>query len=275
VADREILNPDLNTMDVIAELAFEAVTDGRGLTLGDVGGHRRDRYFTLWRALHLVAGLARRGLLSAKDNLQPTAAEVQDNRAPGVFQAAHVLPCDFTFNGSPGLFSMFQSPIIKGNVKAHLFGRTNAVHGLVNSVDSRCEQQGWKAAFKLAIERIVEGAPPARVFQTSLVPDYDAAIARALARFERDVSALERQFINTPALLAPNGLPARLRGQDFRISKKLQDPRGRAANKAVVLQVFADYRLGPAGLVHSELKQAAQEADGWAELERDWRARHG
>ena len=275
MADREILNPDLDTMAVIEELAFEAVTDGRGLTLGDVGGHRRDRYFTLWRTLHLVGGLVRRGLLNGRDNLEIIAAEVQDNRAPGVFQAAHVLPCDFNFNGSPGLHSMFQSPIITGNVKAHLFGRTNAVHGLVNSVDSRCEKQGWKAAFKLAIERIVEGAPAASVFQRSLVPDYAAAMARAFAKFEKDVSALERQFIDTPALLAPNGLPVRLRGQDFRISKKLQDPRARAANKAVVLQVFADYRLGPAGLVHSELQAAAKEADGWAELERDWRAKHG
>ncbi len=276
MARREILNPDIDPMAVIDELAQGAVTDGRGLTLGDVAGHRRDRFFTLWRALHLLGGLAKRGLLRPTDQLEVVGARVQDNQAIGVFQAAHVLPCDFRLNGGEkaGLHALFASPIIAGNVKAHLFGRTNAVHRLVNYVDSRCEDHGWCDAFRIAIDRLVGGAPPEVVFRRDLVPAYAAAVASAREAFERDISKAERGFIDTPVLLAPNGLPARPRGQDFRISDKLKDPRARAANKAAVLQVYAEYRLGPAGVSPAEMDAAARELDAWAELERQWRSKH-
>lgn len=279
MAQREILNPDVDVMVVLDELATHAVTDGHGLTLGDLAGHRRDRYLTLWRVLHLLGGLARRGMLGPHDHLVPVPARVQDNQAPDVFQAAHVLPCDFSVNGEPGVHAVFRSPIIRGNVKAHLFGRTNAVHGLVNSVDGRCEdtragKRGWRLCLHEAVERVLAGGEPAAVFREQLVPGYAAAVAAAQALFERAISAAERLHLQAPVLLQANGQPLHPRRQDFRIGTRLTDARARAANKAVLQQVFAEYRLGPAGLAPVTLARAAREADDWAGLERAWRAAH-
>jgi hypothetical protein len=273
LATREILDDDMDAMAVIDELAANAVTDGRGLTLGDVAKHRRDRYLTLWEVLHLVEGLARRGLISARDNLAIIGAQVQDNQGLGTFQAAHVLPCDFRVNGHDGFDSLFASPVVRERVQRELFGCTTAVHSLVNSVDSRCERRGWRLAFCRAIDLVIAGDSAATVFRRDLVPDYAATLAQARAAFEARVSQAERQHMATPVLLAPNGAPARPRGQDFRVTDGLTDARARAANKAAVLQVFDEYATGPAGLVPSAMAAAAKTCDDWAELERFTRAR--
>lgn len=273
MATREILDDDIDDMIVIDELASGAVTDAHGLTLGDVARHRRDRYLTLWETLHLVQGLRSRGLLSARDDFTVIGARVQDNQGLGTFQAAHLLPCDFRVNGSDGFAALFASPVVAGHVRRQLFGATTAVHGLVNSVDSRCERRGWRLAFLRAIDAVIAGDRAATVYARDLVPAYAAALNDARAAFERRVTQVERQFIATPVLLAPNGLPARPRGQDFRVTDGLRDPRARAANKAAVLQVFDEYALGPAGLVPSALATAARTCDGWAELERFTRSR--
>lgn len=272
---REILDPNIDPMAVIDELASGSATDGRGLTLGDVAGHRIDRFFSLWRTLHFVGALARRRLLGPADTLQPVKAEVQDNRAFDVFEAAHVLPCDIGINGRPGLHRAVHSPIIRGHVKAHLFGRTNAVHRLVNDVDQRCEDRGWRDAFLAAIAAAVAGDPPARVFAQTLVPGYAIAVTAAREAFERAIGAAERSAMGTPALFAPNGQPARPRGQDFRIGRGAADPRVRGINKAAVLRIYDEYRLGPAGLLPEQLATAARQADDWADLEVQWRSKWG
>lgn len=270
---REILDDDLDDMIVIEELARGAVTDAHGLTLGDIARHRRDRYLTLWETLHLVQGLRQRGLLSARDDFAIIGAQVQDNQGLGTFQAAHVLPCDFRVNGSDGFDAFFASPVVAGHVRRQLFGATTAVHSLVNSVDSRCERRGWRLAFQRAIDAVIAGDGAAAVYARDLVPAYAASLNVARQAFEARVTQAERQIMSTPVLLAPNGQPARPRGQDFRVTAGLSDPRARAANKAAVLQVFDEYALGPAGLVPSALAAAAKACDDWAELERFTRSR--
>ena len=98
-----------------------------------------------------------------------------------------------------------------------------------------------------------------------------ARIASSLAR--KRLHDAEREAIDKPTLLAPNGEPAQRREQDFRIGAKVGDPKVSGINKGAVLQVFEDYRLGPAGLAPSVFAQARDEARGWAELERQWRAK--
>lgn len=272
---RKILRTDVDSMELIDELAAGSTTDGRGLTLGDVAGHRLDRYLASYRAIHLVGALAHISLLSARSTLRPIGAEVQDKTGIQDFQAAHVLPCDFEINAVPGLHLLFVSPIISGNVQSRLFGVTNVVHRLVNYADSRCEAKGWIAAFTAAMRSVIKGADPDQVFSHDLVPGYAAAVARARDALVAALRKGEREAMATPALLAPNGEPAQRRAQDFRVGAKVGDPKVSGVNKGAVLQVFEDYRLGPAGLAPSVFAQARDEARGWAELERQWRARHG
>ena len=271
---REILRQDIETMALLDELAERAVSDAHGLTLGDIAGHRLDRYLTHWRVLQLVAELGRRGLLRASDVLRPIGAEVQDKTGVDAFQAAHVLACDFEVNAGDGMHTLFVSPIIRGNVKVHLFGRTNVVHKLVNYADRRCEANGWIDGFAEAVAAcLAPGADAHRVYAQVLVPRFAAALAQAQDRLEAALSAAERRHLGSQGLVAPGGAMVRQRPQDFRVSAKLDDPRVRALNKAAVLQVFAEYRLGPAGLAPSTLAAAREEAIGWVELERQWRAR--
>jgi hypothetical protein len=270
---RKILRTDIDSMDLIDELAAGSTTDGRGLTLGDVAGHRRDRYLASYRALHLLGALAGISLLSAKSTIDAIGAEVQDKTGIEDFQAAHVLPCDFEINGKAGLHQLFVSPIISGNVQARLFGVTNVVHRLVNYADRRCEANGWIDTFLAAMKSVMKGADADQVFSQNLVPGYSAAVVRARDVLVAALRKGEREAIDRPTLLAPNGEPAQRRAQDFRISAKVGDPKVSGINKGAVLQVFAEYHLGPAGLAPSVFAQARDEARGWAELERQWRAK--
>src|SRR4051812_8376926 len=113
---RDILQPRIDPMSVIHEIASGAMKDAHGLTLGDVSGHRVDRYFTVWRTLHFVGALARIGLVRRTDVLDSIQAEVQDNHAIGAYQAAHVLPCDFSVNGKNGFWTLLQSPFVRNDV---------------------------------------------------------------------------------------------------------------------------------------------------------------
>lgn len=270
---RKILRTDIDSMELIDELAAGSTTDGRGLTLGDVAGHRHDRYLASYRALHLVGTLAGISLLSGKSTIVAIGAEVQDKTGIEDFQAAHVLPCDFEIDGKAGLHQFFVSPIISGNVQARLFGVTNVVHRLVNYADRRCEANGWIATFLDATKSVMKGADPDQVFSRHLVPGYSAAVARARDALLAALRKGEREAIDKPTLLAPNGEPAQRRPQDFRIGAKVGDPKVSGINKGAVLQVFEEYRLGPAGLAPSVFAQARDEARGWAELERQWRAK--
>ncbi|HEY9025618.1 MAG TPA: hypothetical protein VIP05_15050 [Burkholderiaceae bacterium] len=271
--NREILLDDINPMALIDELAAGAVTDSHGLTLGDVSGHRIDRYLLSYAVLHLVGGMAHISLLSARDVLVPKGAKVQDKKGMDAFQAAHALPCDFAVNGRRGMHALFASPIIRGNVKARLFGRTNIVHRLVNYADRRCEANGWIAAFHLALENVLSGADPEQVFHQQLVTAYARAVQASRDRLEAALLAHERQVIATPTLYAPNGTPARPRPQDFRVGATATDPRALAINKGAVLQVFEEYAQGPAGLAPDRLDRAKRQALDWVELERQWRAK--
>ena len=270
---RKILRTDIDSMELIDELAAGSVTDGRGLTLGDVTGHRHDRYLASYRALHLVGTLAHISLLSARSTIVAIGAEVQDKTGIEDFHAAHILPCDFEINGRAGLHQLFVSPIIRANVQVHLFGVTNVLHKLVNYADRRCEANGWIATFRAATRSVIKGADPDQVFSRELVPGYSAAVARARDALIAALRKGEREAIDKPTLLAPNGEPAQRRAQDFRIGAKVGDPKVSGINKGAVLQVFEDYRLGHAGLAPSVFAQARDEARGWAELERQWRAK--
>src|SRR5690348_724309 len=106
MSDREILITDLDPMKLLDELAVGSVTDGRGLTLGDVASHRRARYRTVYFALHLIAGLARRTILRPTDVILPCGAKVQDKGGIEDFQAAHVVPCDLKVNGTKGVHTL-------------------------------------------------------------------------------------------------------------------------------------------------------------------------
>ena len=271
---RKILRTDIDSMELIDELAAGSTTDGRGLTLGDVAGHRRDRYMASYRALHLVGALTRISLLSNKSTIRRIGAEVQDKTGIQDFQAAHILPCDFEINGKAGLHLLFVSPIISNCVQARLFGVTNVVHRLVNYADQRCEDHGWKATFLAATKSVMEGADADQIYSHTLVPGYSAAVARAREVLIAALRKGEREAMDKPTLLAPNGEPAQRRAQDFRISAKVGDPKVSGINKGAVLQVFEEYRLGAAGLAPSVFAQARDEARAWAELERQWRAKH-
>ncbi len=271
---RKILRTDIDSMELIDELAAGSTTDGRGLTLGDVAGHRRDRYLASYRALHLVGALAGISLLSGKSTLRRIGAEVQDKTGIQDFQAAHILPCDFEIDGKAGLHLLFFSPIISNCVQARLFGVTNVVHRLVNYADQRCEDHGWKATFLAATKSVMEGADADKIYSQTLVPGYSAAVARAREVLIAALRKGEREAMDKPTLLAPNGEPAQRRVQDFRVSAKVGDPKVSGVNKGAVLQVFEEYRLGAAGLAPSVFAQARDEARGWAELERQWRAKH-
>ena len=271
--NREILNDDVDPMTLIDELATGAVTDSHGLTLGDLSGHRVDRYILSFAVLQLVSGMARISLLSARDTLVPKGAKVQDKKGMDAFQAAHALPCDFEVNGKRGIHTLFVSPIIRGNVKARLFGRTNLVHRLVNYADRRCEANGWIAAFHLALENVLSGADPDQAF-TALVTAYAKAVAASREKLLAALLVHERKVIDTPTLVAPNGTPARPRPQDTRIGAKATDPRALAINKGAVLQVFEEYAKGPAGIAPDVLVRAKRQALDWVELERQWRAKN-
>lgn len=272
---RQYLLVDVDVMDLIDELATGAVTDGRGLTLGDLTGHRHDRYVTVYRALHLLAGMARRGWLRGHDVIKPIGAEVQDKKAMDAFQAAHLLPCDLKINAAEGVHEQFVSPIIRGNVKVQVFGRTNVVHRLVNYADRRCEANGWIDAFVQAARDLARGAEADAVFDRAVVPAFARAVTVSRNKLVDALNQAERQAMGKPVLLAGNGQPARPRAQDFRVSDKLKDPRVRAANKEAVLQVFDEYRRGPGGLSPRTLAQARTESENWVELERAWRAKWG
>ena len=272
--NREILQDDVDPMTLIAELATGAVTDSHGLTLGDVAGHRQDRYVLSCAVLQLVAGMARISLLSARDTIVPRGAKVQDKTGMDAFQAAHVLPCDFKVNGRDGIHTLFVSPIIRGNVKARLFGRTNLVHRLVNYADRRCEANGWIAAFHQAVEDVLSGADPGIVFRQQLVTGYARGVVASRDKLLAALRVHERRIIDTPTLVAPNGQPARSRPQDFRVGATATDPRALAINKGAVLQVFDDYAHGPAGLAPELFVRVRAQALDWVELERSWRAKH-
>ena len=271
--NRDILRDDIDPMALIDELATGAVTDAHGLTLGDLSGHRLDRYVLSYAVLQLVGGMARISLLSARDTLVPKGAKVQDKTGMDAFQAAHALPCDFAVNGRRGIHALFVSPIIRGNVKARLFGRTNLVHRLVNYADRRCEANGWIAAFHLALENVLSGADPDQVFSQQLVTAYSTAVLASRDKLLAALQAHERKVIDTPTLFAPDGTPARPRPQDFRVGAKASDPRTLAINKGAVLQVFDEYAKGPAGLAPDTFARAKKQALDWVELERSWRAR--
>lgn len=272
---RQFLLIDVDAMDVIDELAQGAVTDGRGLTLGDLEGHRLDRYETVYRALHLLGAMARLGWLRGSDVVEAIGAEVQDKKGTGSFQAAHVLPCDLAINGREGVHEQFSSPIIRGNVKLKLFGRTTVVHRLANYADRRCEACGWIDAFVAAVHELVRGADADSVFERVLVTRYRQAVQAARLALESALQAAERAAMGRPVLLAPDGQPARQRVQDFRVSDKVKDPAVRAINKEAVLQVYTEYERGSAGLSPRVLAQARLESRQWAELERAWRAKWG
>jgi hypothetical protein len=271
---RVILRNDIDSMELIDELASGSTTDGRGLTLGDVAGHRQDRYLASYRALHLVAALARMSLLTPRDTITRIGAEVQDKTGFDAFQAAHILPCDFKINGRDGLHRLFVSPIISGNVQARLFGVTNVVHKLVNYADRRCEANGWIDAFLKAIKSTISGTDADQAFSRQLVPDYAAAVALSREKLIAALRQGERDAMDKPTLLAPNGQPAQRRPQDFRVGAKAADPKVSGINKGAVLQVFEEYRLGPAGIAPSVFSKVRDDARGWAELERQWRAKN-
>lgn len=272
---RQFLLQDVDPMALVDELAQGAVSDGRGLTLGDLVGHRLDRYAAMHRVLHLLAGLARRGWLRPTDVIEGIGAEVQDKKGMDAFQAAHVLPCDLAINGCEGVHEQFFSPIIRGNVKARLFGRTNVVHRLVNYADRRCEANGWIDALVHCARLLAQGADAEIVFQRELLPRCAQAVVAARNALMSALQTAERQAMGKPTLLAPNGLPASPRVQDFRVSDKVADPRVRAINKEVVLQVFDEYQRGIAGLAPEVLARGRRESIDWVELERDWRATYG
>lgn len=272
---RQLLLEDVDVMDLIDELATGAMTDGRGLTLGDVAGHRRDRFVALYRAVHLLGRLAQQGWLRPTDVIKAIGAEVQDKEAMDAFQAAHVLPRDLDINGRKGVHELFVSPIIRGNVKLHVFGQTNVVHRLVNYADSRCEANGWVTAFVGAARRLAQGADADSVYGRELLPAYAQAVELARDRLVRALDAAEASAMNLPVLLAANGQPAALRAQDFRVSRKAKDPVVRAMNKQAVLQVFDEYRRGPAGIAPEVFRAARTESADWVELDRQWRATYG
>ncbi len=272
---RLILRTDLEPMDLLDELATGAVTDGRGLTLGDVAGHRRDRCVAVAFAVHLAAGLGRHRLLKATDSVRAIGAEVQDKTGIEDFQAAHVLPCDFDINGREGLHLWFSSPIIRGNVQVHVFGRTNVVHRLVNYADRRCEATGWIAAFRQAILQAVRDGDADAGCLRDLFSSFAATVLAARNKLLADITPDERNFMNHGRLLAANSQPAQNRVPDFRVTKKLADPRQRVFNKQAVQRVYDEYLLGFAGVAPAEFAAVRKKAADWIELEMDWRAKYG
>ena len=274
MSDREILLTDVDPMKLVDELAVGAVTDGRGLTLGDVATHRRARYHAVYLALHLIGGLARRRILRATDVIRPCGAEVQDKGGIEDFQAAHCVPCDLEVNGEEGVHRLFHSPIIRGNVKAHVFGKTRIVHRLVNYADRRCEANGWIAAMLHATHELVRDADADSVYVKDVRPRFLAAIREARRRLEDALSAAERAGMARKPLYDGSGNLVHRRPQDFRVGAKAPDPAVRGMNKDAVLQVFREYERGDFDLGPSGFVSLRNQAKDWIELEMQWRAKY-
>jgi hypothetical protein len=180
--------------------------DTFGLTLGDLTGHRHDRYVTVYRALHLLAGMARRGWLRGHDVIKPIGAEVQDKKAMDAFQAAHLLPCDLKINAAEGVHEQFVSPIIRGNVKVQVFGRTNVVHRLVNYADRRCEANGWIDAFVQAARDLARGAEADAVFDRAVVPAFARAVTVSRDKLVDALNQAERQAMGSNSPSSADGM---------------------------------------------------------------------
>jgi hypothetical protein len=126
-------------------------------TIGDLiahaAGHARNRLLHACEAISWVAGLApkTKGKKGAKPTFTLVGARVQDAKARGGEQAAHVLPGQLLIGDrEPWTLALGQRARVRWLAR---FMVTSAVPAPFNRADSAAEQAGLKEAFRVACEQ--------------------------------------------------------------------------------------------------------------------------
>lgn len=243
MARRQIFDSDPDPLELFEELYVQGDRGPKGLPIGNLDGHIRDRLNLSYMVLCLCAFLKDRGRIGAGLSVHPVRAHVQDKTASHEFPAAHVIPCDLDIGAANHkLYDFLFNPFNRTWVRRNVFGKTNRVHRLTNVADRRCEAGplGLARVLADACEQVLRMAGATRqVFDAVLVPGYVRAAEAALRDFEAQLSNFERTEMGFNAPVDQFGKPLTPRSADTRLGSP--DPAAVAANKTILRQVLLEY----------------------------------
>jgi hypothetical protein len=252
-------NPD--PVVLLDELFHGSSRDYKGLPLGNVGNHYRDRLEISYFVLCLFGVVRDFGRFPTPIQVAPVKAAYQDKQTTSEFPAAHRLPCDLQLTPGSAVYDCFQNPFSRTWIQRNVFGRTDRVHRYTNICDSACERgpQGMAHVLAAACQDIANSArTPALVFASTLVPGYANAVQIALTRMDGTLTPLEREELNRKHPVDRFGGPLTPRPTDIRLTSP--NAEARAAAKVSVIQVLREY--ADAGQPPREkLAHAAGQAD--------------
>src|SRR5712691_4292210 len=94
MARRTVFDHDPDPVRLFDELYFQGARDFKGLPLGDVASHARNRYTACYGALCLARMLTELVRIDTAVPLDVVGAQFQDKQTSSEFPAAHAIPCD-------------------------------------------------------------------------------------------------------------------------------------------------------------------------------------
>ncbi len=136
------------------QLTVERFRADRALGLG----HSNSRNNRVVEVLCYLSLLSRAGKIQPTASVTYSAAERQQFKSPGGYQAAHFLPCQVFVSGRfPWLF--IQDGPTRSNLEC-LFGDVEHLPANFNKADSAAEAKGLKEAFRQACQAAINDPQP-------------------------------------------------------------------------------------------------------------------